>query len=81
MTAPQFTLLSREGCELCDEMLSELETFCTSNPGEIEIVDVDASPSLRARYAHKVPVLMLDGVPVCHGRFDPDEVRRLLRDR
>lgn len=62
-------------------MLAELQSFCTTNPGEIEIVDVDASPSLRRQYGHKVPVLVLDGVPVCHGRFDPEEVRRLLRAR
>jgi len=81
MSAPQFTLISRAGCELCDEMLVELQTFCASNPGEIEVVDIDTTPSLRGRYGHKVPVLMLDGLPVCHGRFDPAELRRLLRDR
>jgi hypothetical protein len=79
--APQFTLISRVGCELCDEMLAELQTFCGADGGQIEVLDVDTTPGLHGRYGHKVPVLMLDGLPVCHGRFDPEEVRRLLRDR
>ena len=80
-TAPQFTLLSRVGCELCEDMLLELQTFCGSNTGQVEVVDVDADAQLRTRFGHKVPVLLLDGSPVCHGQFDADEVRRLLRKR
>ena len=59
-------------------MLLELQTFCGSNPGQVEVVDVDADAQLRTRFGHKVPVLLLDGLPVCHGQFDADEVRRLL---
>ena len=81
MKAPQFTLISRADCELCDEMLAELQTFCGTDSGQIEVLDVDTSPVLRGRYGHKVPVLLLDGLPVCHGRFDSDEVQRQLRDR
>ncbi len=80
-SAPLFTLLSREGCDLCEEMLAELQTFCASSSGEIEVVDVDAEAQLCTRFGHKVPVLLVDGALVCHGRFDADEVRRLLRDR
>jgi Glutaredoxin-like domain (DUF836) len=79
--APQFTLLSRDDCELCEEMLVELQTFCQSNCGQVEVVDVDADVQLRTRFGHKVPVLLLDGLPVCHGQFDAEEVRRLLRER
>lgn len=74
----RFTLLTREGCELCEEMLTELERFCTGKDTSVEIVDVDADARLRSRYGHKVPVLLLDGEPVCHARFDAAEVERLL---
>lgn len=78
-TVPRFTLLSRAGCELCEEMLAELRSFCGSRAVAIEVVDVDVDPQLRRRFGHKVPVLLLDGEPVCHGRLDAPEVERLLR--
>jgi glutaredoxin len=79
--APRFTLLSRDGCGLCDDMLEELETFCRGKSLEVRVVDVDADPRLKTRFGHKVPVLLLDGMPVCHGRLDPVELLRLLRPR
>lgn len=77
--APRFTLLSRAGCELCDEMLEELEAFCLGKSLGVLVVDVDADPRLQTRFGHKVPVLLLDGTPVCHGRLDMEELHRLLR--
>ncbi len=78
-TVPRFTLLSRADCELCEEMLAELRAFCESRAVAIEVVDVDVDPQLRRRFGHKVPVLLFDGEPICHGRFDAPEVERLLR--
>lgn len=77
--AVQFQLVTREGCELCEEMLAELRVFCIGRNASIELLDVDADPELRTRYGHRVPVLLLDGVAVCHARFDAAEVGRLLR--
>lgn len=45
----------------------------------IEIVDVDADPVLKRRFALDVPVLLLDGTLVCRHRLDLEELRRLLR--
>ena len=82
MTAvPRFTLLSREGCDLCEEMLAELRAFCGTRAVAIEIIEVDSDQQLRQRFGHKLPVLLLDGEPICHGRFDATEVERLLRRR
>ena len=77
-TVPRFTVLSREGCELCEEMLAELRSFCGSRAVAIEVVDVDGDPQLRRRFGHNVPVLLFDGEPICHGRFDAPEVERLM---
>ena len=73
------TLLTRAGCELCEEMLAALELFCAGRDVAIELIDVDGDAGLRSRYGLKVPVLLLDGEPVCHGRFDATENGRLLK--
>jgi hypothetical protein len=45
----------------------------------VELADVDADPQLLQRYGLKVPVLLLNDVPVCHFRLDHAELLRLLR--
>ena len=44
-------------------------------------IDVDANPMLEARFGELVPVLLLgsvDGMELCHYRFDPVRVREAL---
>lgn len=77
MATLRFTLVTRAGCDLCEEMLAELERFCRGRDAEISLVDVDADATLRTRYGYRVPVLLLDDEPVCHGHFDVAEVERL----
>jgi hypothetical protein len=74
----RFTLLTRVGCDLCDEMLAELQRFCAGRDASIELVDVDGDRRLKTRFGLKIPVLLLDGEPVCYGHLDPAEVERLL---
>jgi hypothetical protein len=73
----RLTVYSREGCGLCDELLAELAPWAAAQGAAIEIRDVDADPAMRRRYGHRVPVLLVDGEPACHGRLDWDAVRRL----
>jgi glutaredoxin len=80
MTA-RIALLTRSGCDLCEEMLAELQLFTAGRDVAIELVDVDADVTLKTRFGHQIPVLLLDGEPVCHGHFDVAEVERLLRSR
>lgn len=83
--APRLTVVSRENCPLCEEMLAMLaDTLAISAPALREsvcVIDVDSDPTLRRRYGLKVPVLLLDGEPVCHGQLDTVELLRLLRGR
>jgi predicted thioredoxin/glutaredoxin len=74
----RFVLYSRPGCGLCEEMLMELAALQESVPFEVTVLDVDADPSTRVRYGHKIPVLLFAGELVCHGRLDPDEVHKAL---
>jgi hypothetical protein len=73
-----FVLYSREGCGLCEEMLSELAALPEVAALGIDILDVDADLAARARYGHKIPVLLLAGELVCHGRLDLEELHKAL---
>ena len=74
------TVIHRQDCDLCDEMVSELESLRRKMTlPSVRIVDVDADPELVRRYGLNVPVLLLDGTVVCKHRLDVDELRRLLR--
>lgn len=75
----RFSLYSRPGCTLCEEMLSDLAALPVARGIPIEVIDVDLEPAARARYGHKIPVLLFAGELVCHGRLDPEEVDKTLR--
>ena len=75
----RFSLYSRPGCTLCEEMLSDLAALPAARGIPIDVIDVDLEPATRARYGHKVPVLLFAGELVCHGRLDPEEVDKTLR--
>ncbi len=74
----RFTLYSRAGCTLCEEMLQDLAALPAAHGIAVEVTDVDQVPALRERYGHKVPVLLLGGELVCHGRLDAAEVHKAL---
>jgi hypothetical protein len=73
-----FLLYSRAHCGLCEEMLSELEAIPEVTAIGVEVADVDANPATQGRYGHKVPVLLLGGELVCHGRLDLEELHKAL---
>ena len=76
----RLTVVHRQDCELCDEMLSELRVLGrTIALPPIEVVDVDSDPVLQRRHGLDVPVLLLDGTVVCRHRLDADELRQVLR--
>jgi hypothetical protein len=80
VSSSTLTVIHRHECDLCDEMVSELQTLSRRLAlPPIQIVDVDGDPELRRRYGLNVPVLLLDGTVVCRHRLDEQELRRLLR--
>lgn len=70
--AALLVLYTRADCQLCDEMAADLGAWLEGSGIAVEVVDVDADPATSARFGLMVPVLTLDGRPVCNGRFDPD---------
>ena len=76
--SPRLVLYSRAGCALCDEMAAELAALLVDRPHAVELRDVDDDPAAQARFGLMVPVLLVDGQPVCSGRLDADLVEELL---
>ena len=59
-------------------MLVALEPLAATAGARIEMIDVDSDPALQARYDELVPVLVCDGVELCHYRLDEARVRAAL---
>ena len=57
----RFVLYSRPGCGLCEEMRAELDRLPAARGYPLEVLDVDADSDTRARYGHKIPVLLFAG--------------------
>jgi hypothetical protein len=75
----RLTVVHRQGCELCDEMVAELQALAQTRPlPDLQVLDVDSDPELTRRYGLNVPVLLLDRTVVCRHRLDREELARLL---
>ena len=79
-TAP-LTLYRRAWCHLCEDMHAALEPLLVEFGAQVIMVDVDADPLLEARYNELVPVLVCDGVELCHYHLDVARVRSALAAR
>ncbi len=77
----RFLLYSRPGCGLCEELLAELAALPAARGIAVDVVDVDSDAAARVRFGHKIPVLLLGGELVCHGRLDAAEVHKALAHR
>ena len=68
------TLISRDGCHLCEQAEAVLDRIL---PGQWDRVDVESDVGLERDYGDRVPVVLLDGAE--HGYWRVEEAR-LLRD-
>jgi hypothetical protein len=59
-------------------MLAALEALRADYCFDTEIKDVDADPELEAKYNERVPVLVANGVELCHYFLDEPKVREYL---
>lgn len=76
-----FVLYGRAWCHLCEDMRAALEPIAARFGVAIEWIDIDEDADLEARYNERVPVLMLDGVELCHYRLDENAVHAALEKR
>jgi len=70
----RITLISRDGCHLCEVAEQTLDRIA---PGQLTRVEISASVELERDYGDRVPVVLLDGKEHGYWRVDED---RLLRD-
>lgn len=77
--APRLTLYTRAGCGLCEEARALLERLRAPLGLHLDLVDVDASDSLRARYGEAVPVVALDGVEIARAPIAAAALEARLR--
>ena len=68
-------LVTRKGCHLCDDALRLLRELGF----EPDLADVDADDRLFHVYDWRVPVVLVDGVPVAEGRITRDQLLTALR--
>ena len=77
---PRLTVLSREYCHLCEEMVAALHALQGRFSFEVDVIDVDGRPELESRWGDLVPVLLDGDTELCHYRLDPEVVgARLAR--
>ncbi|CAM5524666.1 glutaredoxin family protein [Thauera sp.] len=70
-----FTVLSREWCHLCHDLVAALEPIAAEHGWRIEVVDVDQDAILEARWDELVPVLLHGEHELCHYHLDEPAVR------
>jgi glutaredoxin len=78
MTAA-LTLYTRKDCCLCDEMKAAVEAAGRKIAVALEVIDVDSSADLAARYGEEVPVLFINGRKAFKYRVEARELERRLR--
>jgi hypothetical protein len=72
----RLTLLSRDGCGLCEEFLEAFAAECPDLLPRLDVADVDSRAGWAGRYGMVIPVLLddEDGV-LCETHFSADPVR------
>lgn len=72
---PELTVLSRQWCHLCHELIARLEPLARELGWTVKVVDVDQHPELEARWDELVPVVLAGERPLCHYHLDEAAVR------
>ncbi|MDA8127540.1 MAG: glutaredoxin family protein [Betaproteobacteria bacterium] len=77
--AKTLTLYTRQDCPLCDELAEGLHAVLGTSGHAVAPVDVDADPSLKAKYGWDVPLLFDGGAEICRHELDLPAIQEWLR--
>ena len=73
------TLLSRDGCGLCEEFLEAFAASCPDLLPVLTVADVDSRAGWAGRWGLLIPVLLDDeGTALCVTVFDEARLREAL---
>lgn len=72
------TLMTREGCHLCEEAKKALRRVRAEIDFSISEIDIDSDPKLSYEYGERVPVILVDGVEHGYWRVEEERLRAAL---
>ena len=72
---PRLTVLSREWCHLCHDMIEALRPLSEELAFDFDVVDVDLDPQLEDRWGELVPVILAGETELCHYHLDCAAIR------
>lgn len=75
---PDWLILSRTDCSLCETMASELLSLLGDRGGRVRALDIAGDEELERQYGTRIPVLLADGEFVCAYRLDAERVKRYM---
>jgi len=75
------TLITRDGCHLCDVAEQTLRGLQAELGFSLDSVDVDADPVRQAEYSDRVPVILIDGKEHGYWRVEEQRFRAALTGR
>ena len=58
----RIVVYSKDGCHLCEKVISELEKLRTAESFDLTIRDITEDTELYERYKNMIPVVSVDGV-------------------
>lgn len=68
---PALRFYYRQDCHLCEDMWDHLQELRQDWPFEIEAINIDADPELKARHGTRIPVLETGaGDEICNYYLD-----------
>ena len=76
----ELTVLSREYCHLCHDMIDALRQIQAATPFELKVIDVDENPDLEEKYGELVPVLLAGDREICHYHLNHAALRDYLKE-
>jgi len=75
----QVILYTRPGCHLCDLAKREMLAADCANDYDLREVNIDADPTLAARYGWDIPVITINGVVAFKHRLTAPAFRHELQ--
>ncbi len=76
---PRLTVLSRDWCHLCHDLLDALVPLQVELGFVVEVIDVDSDPILEERWNEAVPVVLAGDEELCRHFLDEAAIRAHFR--